>query len=296
MDYPFEIYYPEDGTDDAPGAIRLSVAALIACLDSGIVDGVTFTDRETAPYFESTKSIRAANQFGPATEWDVWRSPHSFLHIKPQGALKSATEKITSAFAVSIRQGQLPTVVFRTDLKGSIDFDETWITTKVFMKWVMEHGLELDDLFNQYVSDENEIFSDGLESADSTREKKERLSEADQTNREHAKQVLSSLPTTLLEGTPERAFFDDLMVENAKLRAEKGSVRVTERPINTRERNALLTIIGALCKEAKIDIKTPSKAGDLIQSLTDSIGAPVAKRTIEEHLKKIPDALATRMK
>ena len=66
--------------------------------------------------------------------------------------------------------------------------------------------------------------------------------------------------------------------------------------LSKRERDTLLTIIAALCKEAKIDIKTPSKAGDLIQSLTDSMGAPVAKRTIEEHLKKIPNALATRMK
>ena len=67
-------------------------------------------------------------------------------------------------------------------------------------------------------------------------------------------------------------------------------------PLAARERNTLLTIIAALCKEAKIDIKTASKAGDLIQSLTDSMGAPVGKRTIEDHLKKIPDALAGRMK
>lgn len=68
------------------------------------------------------------------------------------------------------------------------------------------------------------------------------------------------------------------------------------KPLATRERYTLLTIIAALCKEAKIDIRTPSKAGDLIQSLTDSMAAPVAKRTIEEHLKKIPDALASRMR
>jgi hypothetical protein len=70
----------------------------------------------------------------------------------------------------------------------------------------------------------------------------------------------------------------------------------TDVPLGKRERDTLLTIIAALCKEAGININTPSKAGDLIQSLTDDLGAPVAKRTIEEHLKKIPDALATRMK
>ena len=70
----------------------------------------------------------------------------------------------------------------------------------------------------------------------------------------------------------------------------------TAKPLSNRERDTLLTIIAALCKEAKIDISSPSKAGDFIASLTDSIGAHVAKRTIEEHLKKIPNALETRMK
>ena len=69
-----------------------------------------------------------------------------------------------------------------------------------------------------------------------------------------------------------------------------------DRPLATRERNTLLTIIAALCKEEKIDIGAPSKAGDLIQSMTYVMGAPVAKRTIEEHLKKIPSALEARMK
>ena len=84
----------------------------------------------------------------------------------------------------------------------------------------------------------------------------------------------------------------DLQNQNSSLTAQVKEVD----PINTRERNTLLTIIAALCREARIDIKTPSKAGYLIQSLTDSMGASVAKRTVEEHLKKIPHALATRMK
>jgi len=69
-----------------------------------------------------------------------------------------------------------------------------------------------------------------------------------------------------------------------------------DRPLETRERNTLLTIIAALCKDAKIDITKPSKAGEYIHSITNHMGATVAKRTIEEHLKKIPNALEGRMK
>lgn len=81
------------------------------------------------------------------------------------------------------------------------------------------------------------------------------------------------------------------LIPNGK--SEKKSLA---KPLNTRERETLLTIIAALCKESKVDIHKPSKAADIIQSMTDSLGAHVAKRTIEEHLKKIPDALETRMK
>ena len=67
-------------------------------------------------------------------------------------------------------------------------------------------------------------------------------------------------------------------------------------PIDTRERNTLLTIIAALCKEANIDYTKPAKAAGLIQSTAAKMGVSIGETTIEGHLKKIPDALATRMK
>jgi hypothetical protein len=69
-----------------------------------------------------------------------------------------------------------------------------------------------------------------------------------------------------------------------------------DRTLGTSERNTLLTIIAALAKEAKINIEPPGKAAGFIEGLTNSMGAPVSKRAIEEHLKKIPNALETRMK
>ena len=70
----------------------------------------------------------------------------------------------------------------------------------------------------------------------------------------------------------------------------------TEKPLSTRERDTLLTIIAALAREAKIKVDLPGRAAIFIEGLTDSMGTHVSKRAIEEHLKKIPDALATRMK
>ena len=80
-------------------------------------------------------------------------------------------------------------------------------------------------------------------------------------------------------------------VENETLEArDEGEEKV----LGTRERTTLLTIIAALAEEAKISLVTPSKSAELIASVSERMGAPVAKRTIEEHLKKVTDALERR--
>jgi hypothetical protein len=64
----------------------------------------------------------------------------------------------------------------------------------------------------------------------------------------------------------------------------------------TKERDTLLTIIATLAKEANIAIEQYGKSAQYISGLTAEMGAPVSKRTIEEHLKKIPNALDNRKK
>ncbi|UXC37332.1 hypothetical protein [Cupriavidus gilardii] len=70
--------------------------------------------------------------------------------------------------------------------------------------------------------------------------------------------------------------------------------RPTEGQLGERERTTLLTIIAALSKEAKIDLEAPSKAAGQIELLVEKIGARVAKRTIEEHVKRVRLALEKR--
>jgi hypothetical protein len=67
-----------------------------------------------------------------------------------------------------------------------------------------------------------------------------------------------------------------------------------ERPLKQRERDTLLVIIAALAELPKIDVKKPSKAAVAIEGETARMGVRVAARTIEDHLKRIPDALDRR--
>jgi len=65
----------------------------------------------------------------------------------------------------------------------------------------------------------------------------------------------------------------------------------TEKPLNPRERDSLLLIIGALARLAKVDFTKSSKAAIAIERETIDMGARVAPRTIENHLNRIRMAL-----
>ena len=64
-----------------------------------------------------------------------------------------------------------------------------------------------------------------------------------------------------------------------------------EGPVGRRERSTLLLIIAALAKLARINVAKPSSAEASIESETALMGARVAARTIENHLRRIPEAL-----
>jgi hypothetical protein len=67
-----------------------------------------------------------------------------------------------------------------------------------------------------------------------------------------------------------------------------------EKEIQRRERSTLLVIIAALAEMHKVDLKRTSSAAAAIESQTVLMGARVAARTIEGHLKRISDALEGR--
>ena len=71
---------------------------------------------------------------------------------------------------------------------------------------------------------------------------------------------------------------------------------VLDKPLQDRERNTLLILIGALCRHAKVDYLKPSAAGAAIQAMTEELGARVSARAIEDHLRKVPDAIERRAK
>jgi hypothetical protein len=68
-----------------------------------------------------------------------------------------------------------------------------------------------------------------------------------------------------------------------------------QKPLPTRQLRTLLTIIAALCRHARIDYGARG-ASQRIRRATEEIGARVDDGTIASYLKKIPDALESRVK
>ena len=87
-----------------------------------------------------------------------------------------------------------------------------------------------------------------------------------------------------------------MMSEVARFEEQGIDTSHAEKPLGTRERDTLLAIIAVLCKEAKLDYTTSAKTAGLIVSAAASMGVSIGETTIEGHLKKIPDALRTRVK
>jgi hypothetical protein len=83
--------------------------------------------------------------------------------------------------------------------------------------------------------------------------------------------------------------------EIAALQKAQQDAAAEEKPIATRERHTLLTIIAALCDYSAINHQERGAALSIMQ-MTDEIRAHVDEGTILAVLKKIPDALATRKK
>ena len=70
---------------------------------------------------------------------------------------------------------------------------------------------------------------------------------------------------------------------------------LAQKPLGSKERNSLLVLIGALCKEVDIDPEQRGVSSSLVK-MTEIIGAPLTDDTIRKILSQIEGAVSTRNK
>ena len=242
--------------------VRLATAIRVLCLDAGEkLCGVKYSEEELQLF------------------WDT--HPHRYFEIATSGAVAIVEKKITASVLRSIENADLELAVRRVSFgEERICLLNSWVSSVKFESWCEARSIELGEAWNDLWMEEQKIaFS------------------ASEAGEEHRRNLEGQNPKIDLDREFENAGIDQLFEEIAKLRASlKQRVPPEEIPLQRRERNTLLTIVAALCKEAKIDYTKPSKAASMIQSTAVEMGLSIGESTIEGHLKKIPDALETRMK
>jgi hypothetical protein len=107
--------------------------------------------------------------------------------------------------------------------------------------------------------------------------------------------VFEGMPHTEVMAVPSSDAMELKTANNKIADLEQKLSQKSEKPLGTIERDSLLCIIDALCKEAKIDIKAKG-AVKKIAIATEENGYPVSEDTVRRVLGKIHDALESRTK
>jgi len=93
--------------------------------------------------------------------------------------------------------------------------------------------------------------------------------------------------------------YKKLRKENNQIEKERDSLKLNAEKqlklLTSKERNSLLILIGALCKDAGIDYNERGIASAL-EKMTEILGAPITDDTIRNILKQIDDAVSLRSK
>jgi hypothetical protein len=291
MDYPFQTIFRDD---EGGGVIRLKVAAICAWLDYEEGGGY-FNEEEIAPFFQTLEKTSPSGH-----KYEDQIDPHAFVFLEPTGNLATDVEEMLHALAVSIDKGQLKPVFMKIGLDGVIDPIETWILTSDFFKWLESRGFQCGDVFANYDEGENSIIDHAYENACEMR----KGFEAPFFNPGYREIQEETVSNELLQQKCENLFLQNSLLQQGfspqivteVLANQAHQDDLDNRPLRTRERNTLLSIIATLCKESKLDYSRPSKTAGLIQDMAARMGLNLGESTIEVHLKKIPDALESRMK
>jgi hypothetical protein len=218
--------------------------------------------------------------------------------------LKAALAENIAAFEArlssAVNSGRLKASALKRDLDDQLIPGETHIYYDHLVGWMEERGLDPGDHMAEWVDSEatiDELICDEvafLRSAClSGKGQLKRL----EIQRLHAKhglldeaQELVAVQALLKAKTLEA---DQLKNELEQSRSDQPSK--VDRPLHTRQRRTLLTIIAALCDQSGIDYKARG-AAQRIKSATEHLGAPIDDGTIDKLLNEIPDALETRIK
>jgi len=223
-------------------------------------------------------------------------------------ALSKHFSDIEERLTASIDAGSLKATKITRNLNEELETEKTLISQDELRKWAVEHGLQSGGSFDSFLDEENNIKDAVIDeiytirvmsrrnelSNKSVPEINKGISEA-KLNPDSAQNYELCVAVKKLNTENAELFTENLRFKQIVREKREKHPKKTERPLSTRARRTLLTIIAALCNEAKIEYQDRG-AAQRISELTEKIGAAVTDDTIRKIISEIDDAVETRMK
>lgn len=253
--------------------ISIRTAARLIAEGLGEWNGEAFQDSDHAPFQRPHETFES-----------VYIGAHEFANVQPIGRIKSACEGIEEAIVNAVDRGHITPRRTKRSVAGAVEPAQTYLNVDDILNWCDMVDISPSETFLEYREDEERIASNAYMHLENERFKLE--------NRVALEEVKESA------GKLSNDQISVMLVENLRLQEGRlGTQHLKhDRSLQQRERNTLLSIIAALCKDIGYDYTKAAKTAVLIQSTAAKMGVSIGETTIEGHLKKIPDALAGRMK
>lgn len=212
--------------------------------------------------------------------------------------VKAALAEDISAFVTrltrAIDMGRLlPARVVR-DFEENLILTETFLEVRLLEEWLNERGHYIGEAFKDWSLDETEIRDRIID---------ELIWLRSVTGNARGRWLSVGLKgnhdlTDESNQTDLIAAYKSAVLENQHLRerlanSEMRSMVKAEPPASPKHRRTLLTLIGALCKAADLDVKKRGVAQRLME-MTEQVGAPVDDETIRKIMADIPEAIESR--
>jgi hypothetical protein len=213
-------------------------------------------------------------------------------------SLKKQAEAMLNRLVSAIDSGRLDTSYKQRDLNEQLIPSNTYLSYEKLYDWLEERnykpGESIDEWFNAELIVSEKISGE--------------VGYLRALNKEAIRHIDSHNSALLAKmGGLESASASDLLDackalvdENNRLRdllpnKNSGGEPKVDRPLTTRRRRTLVTVIAGLASQCRLDPKARGTA-KRIADITNQIGAPVSEETVFDILSEIPEALETRSK
>ncbi|MBA0014579.1 MAG: hypothetical protein H0Z53_03000 [Nitrosospira sp.] len=197
----------------------------------------------------------------------------------------------------SVHSGGVETAAKRRDFNGYLNSEKTYIKIQNLIDWLAEHGYASGDIMNEWLHVEGEISARICDELIYLRAARKRGA-VEFLDIPFPGELSKNVAEASTEITSTIAAYKSLTIENQQLKEQLSLARIeqpakVDRPLATRQRRTLLTLIAALCDYSAIDLKGKGVAGQIAR-LTEEIGVNVTDETIAKVLAEIPEVLETR--